>query len=183
MANTTEAADHLGNEVLHEAEAGMPQLDPNIFPNLIFWLVVSIVLLYLILTKVALPRLNSVLAERSDAISNDLEQAQLFKKRAEDAEAAYNASLAKAREEAQQIAADTKAEINRELGVLLEKADAEIAAKSAESERRIAEIQESAAKSVEDVAKETAAEIVASFLPGGADQAAVDSAVSERVKG
>lgn len=184
MATTTETTDHLGNEVLLEAEAGMPQLDPNIFPNLIFWLVVSIVLLYLILTKVALPRLNSVLAERSDAISNDLEQAQLYKKRAEDAEAAYNAALAKAREEAQQIAADTKAEINRELGVLLEKADAEISAKTAESEGRIAEIQESASKSVEEVAKETAAEIVAAFLPGGgADQAAVDAAVSQRVRG
>lgn len=183
MATEMEAAEHVGNDVLLEAEAGMPQLDPNIFPNLIFWLLVTIFLLYLILTRVALPRLNSVLAERSDAISNDLEQAQLYKKRAEDAEKAYNAALAKAREEALQIAADTKAEINRELAVLMEKADAEISAKTAESEVRIAEIQESAAKSVEEVAKDTAREIVAAFLPGDPDVSAVDAAVSDRMKG
>ena len=38
----------------------MPQLDPAIFPNLIFWLVVALVALYLILSKVALPRIGTV---------------------------------------------------------------------------------------------------------------------------
>ncbi|MCB1354076.1 MAG: F0F1 ATP synthase subunit B' [Rhodobacteraceae bacterium] len=178
------ANDTLGAEVLEHAEAGMPQLDVSIFPNLIFWLIVSIVLLYLILSRVAIPRITSVLAERSDAISSDLEQAQLYKRRAEEAEAAYNAALAKAREEAQKIAADTKAQVGKETAVLLAKADAEIAAKAAESEARIGEIRESAARSVEEVAKETAAEIVAAILPGKkTDAAAVDSAVSSRLKG
>ena len=68
--------------------------------------------------------------------------------------------------------------------MLLAKADAEIAAKAAESEARIGEIRESAARSVEEVAKETAAEIVAAILPGKkTDAAAVDSAVSSRLKG
>ena len=126
------AGETLGHEVLVEAEAGMPQLDFSTWPNLIFWLAVSLVGLYFILTRVALPRIGTVLAERNDAISNDLEQAALFKRRAEEAEAAYDAALAKAREESQKIAAETKAQINKELSVLMGKADAEIAAKSAE---------------------------------------------------
>ena len=40
--------------------AGMPQLDPAIFPNLIFWLVVALVALYFILSRVALPRIGTV---------------------------------------------------------------------------------------------------------------------------
>lgn len=189
MANETEAAagghgaESLGAQVLHEAEAGMPQLNPEYFPNLIFWLIVSIVLLYMILSKVAIPRITSVLAERSDAISGDLETAQLYKRRAEEAEAAYNAALAKARDDAQKIAAEKKAEVGKEVDALMAKADAEIAARSAESEKRIAEIRDQAAVSVEEVARQTAAEIVAAIGPVAADASAIDAAVSNRLKG
>ena len=96
-----------------EAATGMPQLDFTTYPNLIFWLVVAIVATYLILTRVALPRIGTVLAERSDAISNDLEMAALHKRRAEEAEAAYNAALAQAREEAHKIAAENRAPSTR----------------------------------------------------------------------
>jgi F-type H+-transporting ATPase subunit b len=177
------AGESIGHEVLVEAEAGMPQLDFITWPNLIFWLAVSLVGLYFILTRMALPRIGTVLAERNDAISNDLEQAALYKRRAEEAEAAYDAALAKAREESQKIAAETKAQINKELSVLMGKADAEIAAKSAESEKRIGEIRESASRSVEEVARETAAEIVRALMPSAADEGALDAALANRLKG
>jgi F-type H+-transporting ATPase subunit b len=173
-----------GADAAHGASAvGMPQLDVSIFPNLIFWLVVSILLLYWILTRVAIPRISSVLAERSDAISSDLEQAQLYKRRAEEAETAYNRALADARDEAHRIAADAKAQMNRETQTLIARADAEISARSAESEKRIAEIRDDAARSIEEVARETAREIVALFLPAAADPDAVDAAVASRMKG
>ncbi len=202
MAETTENAathaadaaqelDHLatdghgdtGAEVLHVAEVGMPQLDTAIYPNLIFWLVIALVALYLILTKVALPRIGTILAERNDAISNDLEMAALYKRRAEGAEGAYNAALAKARDEAQKIAAEAKAAVGKELAVVTAKADAEIAAKAAESEGRIKEIEASAAESVAEVAKSTAEAIVAAIGPKGVDPAAVAAAVNARLGG
>ena len=177
------AEESLGAEVLAEAEVGMPQLDFGNWPNLIFWLVVSLVALYFILTRVALPRISATLAERGDAITNDLEQAALFKRRAEEAEDAYNAALAKAREEAQKIAAENRAEINKELEKLMAKADAEIAAKSAESEARIGEIRDSAAKSVEEVAGEAARDIVEKLMPGALDADAISAAVATRTQG
>ena len=172
-----------GHEDLEHAEAGKPQLDVGLFPNLIIWLIVSIVALYFILKKVALPRIATVLAERNDAIANDIEQAALLKKRAEEAEAAYNAALAQARDEAHRIAAETKAGIDKELSSLLAKADAEIAVRTGESEKRIGEIRDSAARSVEEVARETAAALVEALLPDAADRSAVDAAVANRLKG
>lgn len=176
-------AETLGEINLEHAEVGMPQLDFGVFPNLIFWLIISIVILFMVLNRVALPRIRSVLSERNDAISNDLEQAALLKRRSEEAEASYNAALARARDEAHRIAADTKAQINKDLASLMAKADAEIAAKSAESEARIREIRDSAARSVEEVARATTADIVAAFLPGAADAEAVDQAIARRLKG
>jgi F-type H+-transporting ATPase subunit b len=173
----------LGAEVLEHAEVAMPQLDLAIYPNLIFWLVVSLVAIYMILTRVALPRVGAILAERNDAISNDLEQAALYKRRATEAEAAYNAALAKAREESQKIAAEAKAAVGKELAVVMAKADAEIAAKAAESEARIREIEASAAQSVAEVAKSTAEAIVAALGPRAIDSAAIDAAVTARLGG
>jgi F-type H+-transporting ATPase subunit b len=123
------------------------------------------------------------MAERNDAIANDLEEAALYNRRAQEAENAYNAALARAREEAQRIGAETKAQIGRDLQALLAKADAEIAVKTAESEGRIGEIRESAAQSVEAVARDTAGAIVRALVPSAADDTAVDAAITRRLKG
>ncbi|NRB00499.1 MAG: F0F1 ATP synthase subunit B' [Rhodobacteraceae bacterium] len=165
-----------------EAAVGLPQLDFSTFPNQIFWLVITLIAIYLILDRVALPRIAAVLAERSGTITNDLAAAEDLKLKAEEAEAAYNKALADARSEAQKIAAEARAEVQAELDKAMAKADAEIAARAAESESKIAEIRDGAADAVVDVAKEAAAAVV-SALGGKADAGAIDAAVAERAKG
>mgnify|MGYP000507122294 CR=1 FL=1 len=165
-----------------DATPGMPQLDFSSFPNQMFWLVVTLVVIYFVLNRVALPRIAAILAERQGTITNDLAAAEDLKAKAVDAEAAYNQALADARTEAQAIVAKAKAEIQADLDVAIQKADAEIAAKSAESEKAIAEIRVGALDSVKAVAADTAAELVAT-MGGKADTAAIDAAVTNRMKG
>jgi len=160
----------------------MPQLDFANFPNQIFWLVVTLVVIYFILSRVALPRIGGVLAERSGTITNDIAAAEELKNRAAEAEAAYEKALADARAEAQKIAAKTKADIQAQLDKELAKADAEISARAAESEAAIAAIRESAVQSVQEVATDSAKEIVGA-LGGQADADAVTAAVAARMKG
>ena len=160
---------------------GMPQLCIDWFPNQIFWLVVTLVAIYLILSRVALPRIASVLAERRGTITNDIAAAEELKLKAADAEKAYEKALADARSEAMRIAAETRAEIQGELDQAMAKADAEIAARASESEARIAEIRDGALEAVKDVAKDTAKEIVAA-LGGKADARTVTAAVTDRMK-
>jgi F-type H+-transporting ATPase subunit b len=161
---------------------GMPQLDFSTYPNQIFWLLVSLVAIYVILNKVALPRIAAVLAERQGTISNDIAAAEDLKQKAVEAEAAYNQALADARVEAARIVGDAKAEIQKDLDAAIAKADAEIAAKSAESEKAIAEIRAGAVEAVTVVAKDTAKEIVAA-LGAKADAKTVTAAVNARLKG
>ena len=161
---------------------GMPQLCVDWVPNQIFWLLVALVLIYLLLTRIAMPRIGAVLAERKGTMTNDLAAAEELKQKAKDAEAAYLQALAEARAEANRIGAAAKAEIQADLDAATAKADAEIAARTAESERRIAEIRASALESVTEVAKETAKELVLA-LGGKADARGVTSAVNARLKG
>ena len=167
---------NLGNAI------GMPQLCDGWFANQIFWLVVTLVAIFLILTKIVLPRISAVLAERSGTISNDLAAAEDLNRQAKEAEETYQKALADARAEAQRISAETREAIKEDLDHAIAEADTRIAAKTAESEREIAEIRSNAAASVAEVARDVAAELVAA-LGGSPDKSAVDAAVAARVKG
>lgn len=162
--------------------AGMPQLDPTSYGNQIFWLLVALAGIYLILTRIALPRIGAVLAERKGTITNDLAAAEELKLQAESAEAAYQKALADARAEAARIIAETRAEIQADLDAALAEADAEIATRAAASEARISEIRAAAVEAVTEVAKDIARELVTA-LGGKADARGVTSAINARLKG
>ncbi|SEC31201.1 F0F1 ATP synthase subunit B' [Rhodobacter sp. 24-YEA-8] len=171
-------------ECLYDAGGakGMPQLCTDWMPNQIFWLAVALVVLFVILSRIALPRIGAVLAERKGTITNDLAAAEELKLKAIEAEKAYNEALATARTEAGKIVAAAKAEIQKDLDAATAKADVEITARAAESEAKIAEIRAGAEEAVQAVAKDTAKELVAA-LGGTADARSVTAAIAARLKG
>lgn len=161
---------------------GMPQLCADWIPNQVFWLLVTLVVMFFILKTIALPRIGAVLAERKGTITNDLAAAEELRQKAVEAERAFNEALATARAEAGKIVAAAKADIQKDLAAATAKADVQISAKAAESEKKIAEIRAGALEAVEAVAKDTAKELV-SALGGSADARAVTAAVTARLKG
>ena len=173
QAETIHVADHGGG--------GLPQLNIDTFGSQIFWLIVALLVLYWLMSKMALPRIGSVLEERADAIAGDLDRAEELKRKAQEAEVAYKQALADARGRAQAIAAETRAGIQKEVETAIARADAEIAARTAEGERRIEGIRESAMQDVREVAEETAVAVVDRLMPGIADDQAVRSAVQARL--
>lgn len=186
-AAVTASVEHAAVDAGQAADAaqhavGMPQLDTSYFGNLIFWLLVTLALMYWVLSKVALPRIAAIISDRQGVITGDLMQAEEFKKKARDAEAAYDKALADARAEAGKIVTAQKAEIQAELDAAIARADAEIAARAAESEGRIGAIRESAVTDARSVAREVTAELVRAF-GGRSDDAAVEAAVDTRLKG
>ncbi|MBS1301106.1 F0F1 ATP synthase subunit B' [Loktanella sp. SALINAS62] len=163
-------------------EAGMPQLNFETFPNQIFWLLIALVAIYLILSRIALPRISAILAERSGTISNDLAAAEDLKNKASEAEKSYEKALADARAESNRIADEARAEAQRDLDAALTEADTKIAAQTAEAEAAIADIRSNASENVGEVARDVAQALVAAF---GVDASAdsVNAAVNDRMKG
>ena len=161
---------------------GMPQLDVTTFSNQIFWLVVAMVVLYFVMSRVALPRVASVLADRRSAITADIAAAEEYKLKAQEAEEAFKKAEADARAEATRIVEAAKAEMQEALNAQIAKADAEIAAKSAESEKRIREITANAVEMVSDVSNDVTKDILAAF-DVKADARSVTAAVKAQMKG
>ena len=165
-----------------ETSAGMPQLEFSTFPNQIFWLVVTLVVIYFILSRIALPRIGGAMAERAGTITKDLAMAEDLKQKAKEAEAAYEKALAEARAEAHQINAAMRTEIQAQLDVEMQKADAEISARTHAASKKLAAIRESALENVRTVATATAQEIVIA-MGGTADGKAIMHAVDQQMKG
>lgn len=117
----------------------MPQFDPAVWPTQLFWLTVSFVILYLLMARVALPRISTILEEREFRINDSLRRAESLKQDAEAAVAAYEKLMADARAKAQeqvhsvreraaQDAAERHAELNDRLSAEVAAAETRIAA-------------------------------------------------------
>src|SRR5210317_872034 len=178
MATETHAADAAQGA----SAPGMPQLDFSNWGNQIFWLVITLIVIFFVLSRIALPRIAAVLAERQGTITNDIAAAEDLKAKAAAAEEAYQQALIDARAEAARIVEATKAEIKADLDAAMATADAEITEKAKASEAIIADIRSNAMASVEEVAKATAKELVA-VLGGKTDEKAIDKAVDAHLKG
>ena len=157
---------------------GFPPMDAHTFPSQIFWLVIFFALLYLLMSKVALPKMASVLAHRHKTIEGDLARASAMKNETEAAVQAYEKALADARAKANAIAAETRAKMNAEMDAERASLDKTLAAKTAEAEAKIATAKAQAMKDVGEVAAETAAEIVAALTGSQVSKAEAVKAIA-----
>jgi len=90
------------------AAAGLPQLNVSTFSSQVVWLVITFVVLYVLMSKIALPRIGEVLEERQNKIDDNLAKAEELKAQAEAALGAYETSLSDARGQAQAAIRDVK---------------------------------------------------------------------------
>ena len=163
--------------------AGLPQLDTSQYAPQIIWLAISFALLYVLMARVALPRIGQVLEERHDRVNDNLEKAASLKAEAEGVAEAYEATLADARAEAQaivhQAAERMAADAAERLAKLSERLESEIKA----GEARINEAREQAVANIRQVVVEVAGAAVERLsggkLAGKTLEAAVDAALKE----
>jgi F-type H+-transporting ATPase subunit b len=146
-----------------EAPAGkksFPPFEAQNFPSQLLWLAVTFVLLYALMSRIALPRIGSILAVRSKHIADDLAGAQRFKEQSDAAHAAYEKSLADARARAQAIAAETHAKQAAAAEATNKRLEAELHERLAAAEQSIAATRTAAMGNVGAIAADTASAIV-----------------------
>jgi F-type H+-transporting ATPase subunit b len=160
-----------------------PPFEGQHFPSQLLWLTLTFILLYVLMSRVALPRIGAILAERRRRIAEDLAAAQRFKEQSEAANAAYQKSLADARARAQAIANKTRQRQAAEAEATNKRLEAQLHEKLAAAEQSIAATRTAAMGNVGSIAAETAAAIVERLIgtaPAERDVAAAVGEVSKR---
>ena len=145
----------------------MPQLDPTHFASQVFWLVVTFIALYVLMWKVALPRVSAVLRERQERIDDDLEKAGRLKAEAEAVLKAYEEAMAEGRAKAQIALREAAERCAKEAAEAQAQASARLDRETADAERRIEAAKRAALDGVRQVAAEAARDAAAKLV--GAD--------------
>ncbi|MFY9786550.1 MAG: F0F1 ATP synthase subunit B' [Pseudolabrys sp.] len=159
-----------------------PPFDSHTFASQLVWLVITFVLLYVVLAKVALPRVGGIIAERQKRIDDDLAQANSFKTQSDSAIAAYEKALADARNRAQSIANDMREKQTAEAKSVRKKNEDQFNVKLADAEKAIAATKQAAMANVRGIATDAAKAIVERLTGKAPADTAIDAAITDVLK-
>jgi F-type H+-transporting ATPase subunit b len=184
-AETPSEELHTGTEAAadaHGAKPGLPQLDISTFASQLFWLLISFVVLYTIISRVAAPKIGGVIQDRADRIKGDLETAAKAKRDSEAAIAGYEKALADARTRGLKTSDELRNKVQAEINAKNDAASKELNSKVAAQEARIAEMRKAAMAKVGDVARETATDIVNKLTGEAANSNDIETAIGNALK-
>ncbi len=157
----------------------MPQLEIADFAPQLIWLAITFGSLYLVMARIALPRIGMVIEERRDRIASDLDQAEQLKQKTEEAIATYEQALAESRAKAHAIAQETREKISTELEAERMKLDRKLLDQTEAAEARIDAAKDDALSQIKDVAATTTEAIVTSLIGGKLTKRDVSAAVTK----
>jgi F-type H+-transporting ATPase subunit b len=160
-----------------------PPFNGETFASQLFWLAICFVFLFVMMWKVALPRIGAIIDNRQKHIDDDLAAAAKFKADSEAAIAAYEKALADARSKAQALANETRDKQAAEAEATRKKLEGELNAKLADAEKTIAATKQAAMANVRSIAADATKAIVERLTGKAPADSAVDAAVSDALKG
>ena len=140
--------------------AGFPPFNAETFASQLLWLALIFIALYLLMSRIALPRVGSILESRRQRIQDDLAEAQRFKDASDAAIAAHEKALAEARARAQALASETRAKAAAAAEARRKEVDAKLHARIADAEKAIAGTRSAALANVRSIASDAAGAIV-----------------------
>jgi len=166
----------------NEHGGGFPPFQSQNFPSQLVWLVIAFVLLYVLMAKLALPRVASIIESRQKHIDEDIAEAGKLKQQADEAVAAYEKALADARARAQSIANETRERHEAAADATRKQLEDELNTKLAGAEMSIGATKQAAMANVRSIAEEIARAIIERLSGSAPNDTAVANAVASALK-
>jgi F-type H+-transporting ATPase subunit b len=164
-------------------KAPFPPFQKETFPSQLVSLAIAFVALYLISSRLALPRVRKTIDDRQNTIEGDLARAQKLKDESDEALKAYEAELAAARTRAQAIGSETRDKLNAQSEAERKALEERLSVKLADAEKTIASTRGAAMSNVRGIASDAAVAIVRQLTGTTPDSKLVDGAVQASMKG
>ena len=161
---------------------GFPPFQADTFASQLVWLAIAFVLLYVLMSKLALPRIGAIIEGRQKRIADDIADAGRLKTQSDEAVAAYEKALADARARAQLIANETRERQAAEAEVRRKALEDELNGKLLEAEKTIAATKQAAMSNVRGIAQDAARAIVERLIGSAPSEQAVADAVAGVLK-
>ena len=161
------------------AEGGMPQLNPDYWISQIFWVMLIFGILYVILWRTILPKINENLENRKAQILTDLDNAQKFEDKSKEKLSDYNKILNQAKQEAKKILDGTRKKVNQDIENKKNQFNLEIEKEIEKAEKEIKTLKLSSIEDINKIAIGTSSEIVRKIISAEVNASSVSAIVED----
>ena len=172
----------LNNNSVAAEKGGMPQLNPEFWFSQVFWLTVSFGLMYLILSKIVLPKISQNLESRKEQIQNNIEIADNQRKESEKKLAEFDEIIKKSRIEANVHLSEIRQKLNLEINKKKEEIDKQIKLEIENAEKEILNLKKNSSNKINQIAKEISIELVKQVLNIEPNNSSVSAIVDDLSK-
>ena len=159
-----------------------PPFEKETFASQLIWLAVFFIALYVMMSRLIIPRIGGIIAAREDHIAGDLAEAGQLKTKSDEALANYEKALADARNRAHAIANETREQHAAEAEAQRKTLEEKLNAKLSDAEKTIAGTKQAAMANVRSIATDAAKAIVERLIGTAPADKAVDDAIADTLK-
>lgn len=163
--------------IASEAKTGLPQLDLNTYPSLMFWSIISLILGFVLMKYLVTPNIKSILNSRETSIQNDLVKAKTSNQESEKIRQSIIKSQEDIKSKSQKIISDAILDSKQSIEKKEKEISAKLELKVSEAEKKIIDTQNTVINDVINVAEEITADVVRKFTDIKYDKSNVKKAI------
>ena len=172
----------LTKKVFAAESGGMPQLDPEFWVSQIFWLTLTFGILYIVLSKLILPKISANLELRKSQIQENIEAAEKQREDSETKLKEYENIIFKTKIEAKDIFKETKEKTIKEINTKKENLDNQIDEEIKKAEHEISQLKKHAPEKINKIAIETSSEILKVLIGAEVNNSSISAIVDDLSK-
>ncbi len=169
-------------EVFATESGGMPQLNPEFWVSQIFWLTLTFGILYLVLSKLILPKISANLELRKSQIQENVEAAEKQRESSESKLKEYDEIISKGKIEAKNIFKDSRDKAIKNINIKREALDEQINEEIKKVEEEIIKLKKSAPERINKIAIETSSELLKKLIGAEVNNSSISAIVEDLSK-
>ena len=169
-------------EVFAAESGGMPQLNPEFWVSQIFWLTLTFGILYVVLSKIILPKISVNLESRKSEIQENIEAAENQRQKSESKILEYNKILSKSKLEAKNIFKDAREKAMKDINSKKEVLDNQINDEIKKAEQEIVLLRKTAPEKINKIAIDTSSELVQKLIGANVNNSSISAIVEDLSK-
>ena len=169
-------------EVFAAESGGMPQLNPEFWISQIFWLTLTFGILYIVLSKLILPKISANLELRKSQIQDNIEAAEKQRKDSESKLKEYDDIIFKSKLEAKNIFKDSREKVIKDINNKKETLENQINEEIKKAEKEIEVVKKSAPEKINKIAIEASSELVKKLIGAEINNSSISAIVDDLSK-
>ena len=166
-------------EVFAAESGGMPQLNPEFWISQIFWLTLTFGILYIVLSKLILPKISANLELRKSQIQENIEAAEKLREDSELKLKEFEEIISKSKSEAKNIFRETREKALKDIDFKRETLEKQIDEEIKKAEKEINELKKTAPEKINKIAIETSSEILKNLVGTEINNSSISAIVND----